>query len=266
MQLLQPFITKTSHCMTTPLPRSRSPAQLECSGRFYRGYNMKRGDRGDIVMAEGGGGSALCLYKFYPAPDCSVRFSCSSFSVGAASPSPASCTRKLVTKAGSRPARRWCGATPPEPLVSAEPVLVGYMDLGAGLAPQASEVQCMIVLGMKASSPQGSPRDRFRCSVSCVRPSPGAGAGAGCRCGQVNTATRQQQRRRGKRKQKKTTSRKPDLPSLLLGGGSRLSRVGRSAASAASALTRIIGGVEASPGSVPWQASLAVSGEVTIST
>ena len=127
--------------MTAPLLRSRSPAQLECSGRFYRGYNMKRGDRGDIVMAGGGGGSALCLYKFYPAPDCSVRFSCSSFSVGAASPSPASCTRKLVTKAGSRPARRWCGATPPEPLVSAEPVLVGYMDLGAGLAPQASSVQ-----------------------------------------------------------------------------------------------------------------------------
>ena len=102
---------------------------------------MKRGDRGDIVMAGGGGGSALCLYKFYPAPDCSVRFSCSSFSVGVASPSPASCSRKLVTKAGSRPARRWCGATPPEPLVSAEPVLVGYMDLGAGLAPQASVVQ-----------------------------------------------------------------------------------------------------------------------------
>ena len=131
--------------MTTPLPRSRSPAQLECSGRFYRGYNMKRGDRGDIVMAGGGGGSALCLYKFYPAPDCSVRFSCSSFSVGVASPSPASCSRKLVTKAGSRPARRWCGATPPEPLVSAEPVLVGYMDLGAGLAPQASAGQCSAV-------------------------------------------------------------------------------------------------------------------------
>ena len=165
--------------MTTPLLRSRSPAQLECSGRFYRGYNMKRGDRGDIVMAGGGGGSALCLYKFYPAPDCSVRFSCSSFSVGAASPSPASCTRKLVTKAGSRPARRWCGATPPEPLVSAEPVLVGYMDLGAGLAPQASEVQCMIVLGMKASSPRAPRGTGSDARCPACGPARGRGRGRG---------------------------------------------------------------------------------------
>ena len=140
---------------------------------------MKRGDRGDIVMAGGGGGSALCLYKFYPAPDCSVRFSCSSFSVGAASPSPASCTRKLVTKAGSRPARRWCGATPPEPLVSAEPVLVGYMDLGAGLAPQASEVQCMIVAGYEGLLPPGLPGGQVPVLGVLRAAQPGGGGGGG---------------------------------------------------------------------------------------
>ena len=48
---------------------------------------------------------------------------------------------------------------------------------------------------------------------------------------------------------------------VLWGAGrGRLGRVGRSPASPASALTRIIGGAAASPGSVPWQASLAVSG------
>ena len=68
--------------------------QLECDGRFYRGFNMKviivmmiikmimimmimkLGDSGQISLRPASGAgpapSALCLFKFYPASDCVI--------------------------------------------------------------------------------------------------------------------------------------------------------------------------------------------------
>ena len=77
--------------------------QLECDGRFYRGFNMKvtlvmmiikmimimmimkLGDSGQISLRSTSGAapapSALCLFKFYPASDCVIRSLSSSLSL-----------------------------------------------------------------------------------------------------------------------------------------------------------------------------------------
>ena len=78
--------------------------QLECDGRFYRGFNMKvilvmmiikmimimmimkLEDSGQISLIRPTSGaapapSALCLFKFYPASDCVIRSLSSSLSL-----------------------------------------------------------------------------------------------------------------------------------------------------------------------------------------
>ena len=229
--------------------RTRSIPQLSCEGRFYRGYNMKLGDFGNVILSQTKS-SDLCLFKFYPASNCKIRFSCDSFSVSPGY-SSSSCPSKMLTKPDTSPAEKWCGdKSPPSrsaPLVTTSALLVGYMSVYPRLSSALSQTQ----IG----------RDRFRCTVGCVRLNSGGGgatSGGGgrvnCRCGQVNISRKT--KRVMKRKKRRKITRKSGLKEVFgvkkLNG---ISRVGRS-----SDLTRIIGGVAASPGSVPWQASLAVSG------
>ena len=88
----------------------------------------------------------------------------------------------------------------------------------------------------------------------------GAGGRVNCKCGQVNVSRKA--KRVVKRKKKRKMTRKSGLKEIFgVQKQNRMSRVGRS-----SDLSRIIGGVAASPGSVPWQASLAVSGIILSAT
>ena len=111
--------------------RTRSVPPLSCDGRFYRGYNMKLGDVGNVILSPTKS-SDLCLFKFYPSSNCKIRFSCDSFSVSAGHPS-SSCPSKVLTKPNTSPAEKWCGdKTPPSrssPLFSSSPLLVGYMSV-----------------------------------------------------------------------------------------------------------------------------------------
>ena len=222
-------------------------AQLVCEGRFYRGYNMKLGDSGQLSLAQAGAATApssLCLFKFYPATNCRIRLRCPSFSV-ARGYSSTSCPRKLVTKADSSSAQAWCGDSRPPALSSAGPMLVGYMALVPGSL--------------------GGAGDRFRCSVSCVRQTPpsggstpGAGSGS-CRCGQAG-GDRKQGRVRKRKRKRKITRKYSGLKTFLSELKSKVTST-KSKLSRSQDLTRIIGGTPVLEGSVPWQASLAVSGD-----
>ena len=212
--------------------RSGSPV-LRCAGRFYKGYNLARGDSGQVVLSPGQS-SDLCLFKFYPASDCQLKFSCESFSVSPGY-SATSCPTKLITKPDQKSAERWCGSqTPPSslsPLTSSAPLMVGYLSLSLHTNPGP---------------------DNFRCRISCVANTGGVGGGGGggggggqanCQCGRLTG-------RRRKKKLKNFQSKpKRSLSSAM---------TGRSM----SGLSRIVGGVSAPAGSVPWQVSLAVSGSI----
>ena len=198
--------------------RSGAPV-LRCAGRFYKGYNLASGDSGQVVLSPGQS-SDLCLFKFYPASDCQLQFSCQSFSVSPDS-SPSSCPTKLITKPDQKSAERWCGGqSPPSaeaPLLSSAPLMVGYLSLSltSNLGP-----------------------DNFRCRISCVPNTPSGGGGGGgqanCQCGRVTGGRR-------RKKKLKTRSRSPrSLSSAVSGRGM-------------SGLSRIVGGVSAPAGSVPWQ-------------
>ena len=181
-----------------------------------------------------GQSSDLCLFKFYPASDCQLQFSCESFSVSPDS-SPSSCPTKLITKSDQKSAERWCGGqTPPSrqsPLLSSAPLMVGYLSLSlhSNLGP-----------------------DNFRCRISCV-PNTASGAGGGggsvggvggqanCQCGRVTG-------RRRKKKLKNFKS-KPARSRRSL----NFAMTGRSM----TGLSRIVGGVSAPAGSVPWQVAAA---------
>ena len=190
---------------------------------------MSLGDFGNVVLPSSSS-SDLCLFKFYPASNCKIRLSCDSFSVSS-SFSSSLCPSKVITKADTSPASRWCGSeTPPgrsSPLISSGPLLFGYMALYPGR--------------------QGE--DSFRCSVGCVRAgssSTGSSSSPGtvnCRCGTVSSRVR-----------RRKVTKKPTLLSALQSVRQSLRQ--------SSLMTRIIGGVSAAVGSVPWQASLAVAGEI----
>ena len=188
---------------------------------------MKLGDSGNVVL-DATSSTDLCLFKFYPDTKCKLRFSCDNFSVSSGY-SSSICPTKVITKADTTPARRWCGPSSPpgrsSPLYSSGPLLFGYISLYPGRVGQ----------------------DRFRCSVSCVRPetvSVSPANNVNCKCGVTSRSSRIR-----KRVKKKMTTRAPSVFSRYL------RRVVKSPV-----LTRIIGGVSADMGSVPWQASLAVSG------
>ena len=119
----------------------------------------------------------------------------------------------------------------------------------------------------------------IRCSVSCVRRtaagtgfgsviSPGSGSGSGdvnCKCGQPEVTRRRGKVNKTKRKRKrKMTKKSSGLKNFLNLVKSKVkSKVKsmQSKLSRSSDLTRIIGGTPVQEGSVPWQASLAVSGD-----
>ena len=98
--------------------------------------------------------------------------------------------------------------------------------------------------------------------MGCVRPGLGPGTGAlvtgsgsvNCRCGQITSPRKAN--RIMKRKNKRKITRKTGLKDLINLKTTSLARV--------DPLTRIIGGVTAVPGTVPWQVSLAVSGDLNI--
>ena len=254
-------LVMTNYCcfvLTKFLIRSGTPV-LRCSGRFYKGYNLARGDSGQVVLTPGQN-SDLCLFKFYPASDCQLQFYCSRFSVSSAS-SPASCPSKLITKPDKRSAQRWCGSQIPptiqSPLTSSSPLMLGYLSLSLNT--------------------QVGP-DEFRCRISCVPNTGGpgvAGGGVGvvggvgavggvgvqanCECGRVVPASVVTSKRRRKKKQKnfkikstQSLSRSWNPLTSAMTGRSR----------SMSGLSRIVGGDSAPAGSVPWQVSLAVSGSI----
>ena len=218
---------------------------------------MKLGDFGNVILSQTKS-SDLCLFKFYPASNCKIRFFCDSFSVSSGY-SSSSCPSKLLTKPNTSPAEKWCGdKSPPSrsaPLFTNSPLLVGYMSVYPRVSSSLSQTQ----VG----------KDRFRCTIGCVRLNSGgavSGGGTGtggrvnCKCGQVNVSRKA--KRVVKRKKKRKMTRKSGLKEIFgVQTQNIMSRVGRS-----SDLSRIIGGVAASPGSVPWQASLAVSGIILSAT
>jgi len=144
---------------------------------------------------------------------------------------------KVITKIDKQNARAWCGSKKPpkriKPLRSKRPLLVGYLALKSLLGSQN----------------YGTSSNMFRCNIGCY----GAGAVIGsesptkplnCKCGEtVGRRSSKAYRRSGS---SSSLSRAASIQSLL--------------GLSSSSLTRIVGGSAAAEGSVPWQASLAVSG------
>ena len=112
-----------------------------------------------------------------------------------------------------------------------------------------------------------------RCSVSCVRRTSGIGSGptssglgsgdVNCKCGQPEV-TRRGGKVKKRKKKRKMTRKSSGLKTFLKVVKSKVKsklKSMQSKLSRSSDLTRIIGGTPVLEGSVPWQASLAVSGD-----
>ena len=123
----------------------RSSQALLCDGRFYKGYRMKKGDRGDMVFKKNNQNN-LCLWKFFPT-SCTITFSCSLFKVSSGS-DQATCSSKLITKKEGEIAMRWCGQVrPPQEerqILVKKPFLVGYFALLTGITKEDDEFHCKI--------------------------------------------------------------------------------------------------------------------------
>ena len=206
-----------------------------CNGRFYQGYRMKEGDAGEIVFKNSPLDN-LCLWKFIPSY-CLLSFSCSQFSVSSGS-DQASCSSKMITKVEGESARRWCGKVEPpqedKQMVNNRSLLVGYFALHQSFKHQS---------------------DLFKCKIGCHRPGTilptykptSTGGDLKCSCG-VPSSSRA---RRGLSISRVASLSRAFHPALIL-----------SASAYPSPSLRIVGGTLAVPGSVPWQASLAISGEI----
>ena len=173
----------------------------------------------------------LCLWKFFPT-SCVLSFSCSQFSVSSGS-DQATCSSKLITKVEGESARRWCGKVEPpqkeNQMGIREPFLVGYFALNAGIELEG---------------------DQFKCNIGCHRsnqaiPKPTTAQveveDLKCKCGVTSSS----------RVRRRSSLSRAFLPALL--SPSYLNQ---------SPYLRIVGGTAAVPGSAPWQASLAIAGEV----
>ena len=213
---------------------ARSSPVLVCSGRFYQGYRLKRGGSGEIVF-KSAPKTNLCLWKFFP-QKCQLSFSCSEFSVNTES-SETTCPSKVITKINNKNTKAWCGSKKPptraRPLKTKQSLLVGYLALRSLLGSQNV----------------GTTSNRFRCRISCsasgtVTPAPPLN----CKCGQTTA--------RSYRKRSRLGLSQAFLPASLSRAVSIQNLLGVSSSS----LSRIVGGSAAAEGSVPWQASLAVSG------
>ena len=102
-------------------------------------------------------------------------------------------------------------------------------------------------------------------SGSVISPGPGSGD-VNCKCGQPEVTRRRgkpvnKAKRKRKRKMTKKSSGLKNFLSLVKSKVKSKVKSMQSKLSRSSDLTRIIGGTPVQEGSVPWQASLAVSGD-----
>ena len=203
--------------------------------------STKDGDSGEIVINKRN--SNLCLWKFFP-QNCRMSFYCSEFSVSSCS-GKRTCPSKLITKIDKRNAKRWCGSQMPprgtKLLKSKKPILVGYMALKKS--------------GISGSQNVASASDRFRCKIGCsktgsnaVQATSSVATPLNCKCGETSSRS------------SKIMSRSGFSRAVLPAAFSRAVKIQDLLGLSSSSFSRIVGGVAAEEGSVPWQASLAVSG------
>ena len=230
--LILTILSKTMCMLVADWPGNtgKNVRLLVCEGRFYKGYRLKEGDNGEIIFKNSPLNN-LCLWKFFPT-SCIMTFSCSKFNVSSGS-DQATCSSKLITKVQGESARRWCGKVkPPQEkmqMIIRESFLVGYFALLTGFHQKD---------------------DQFKCKIGCfaadqvITPTENEKEDPKCKCG-VTSLSRVQ------RSSSSASLSRALRPSLLA-----------PIPTDQSPLFRIIGGTAAMSGSVPWQASLTISGEV----